>query len=101
MDHLTINFISIENGQSPTSPAAPDFEVIPDAEGELLAEVKITVPTLACDGTPLGDILDGGIDIYRDDEMVGYLAGAMPVGETLSYLDSPSTNGYHVCPRTA
>ncbi len=96
MDHLIINFISIEDGQSPTSPAAPDFEVIPDAEGELLAELKITVPTLACDGTPLGDILEGGIDIYRDDEMVGSLYGAMPVGETLSYFDSPSTNGYHV-----
>lgn len=95
MDHLTINFISIEDGPAPSSPAAPDFEVIPDAKGELTAEVRMTVPTLAYDGTSLGNILDGGIDIYRDGELIGSVYGAMPVGETLSYLDALDTNGYH------
>ena len=96
MDHLTINFISVEDGPAPSSPAAPTFEVIPDAKGELAAEVKITVPTLTYDGSPLGNILDGGIDIYRDGEMIGSVYGAMPVGETLSYTDAPDTHGYHV-----
>ena len=94
-DHLTVNFISIEDGPAPSSPAAPDFEVIPDAKGELIAEVRMTVPALAYDGIPLGNILYGGIDIYRDGEMIGSVYGAMPVGETLSYLDALDTNGYH------
>lgn len=96
MDHLTVNFISIEDGPAPSSPAAPTFEVIPDAKGELAAEVKMTVPTLAYDGTPLNQEFVGGIDVYRDGEMVGSVNGVMTAGQTVSYTDAPDTHGYHV-----
>ncbi len=95
-DHLTINFISIEDGPTPSSPAAPTFEVIPDTKGELTAEVKMTVPALAFDGTPLDKTFNGGMEVYRDGELVGSVDGAMTVGETQSYIDTPDTHGYHV-----
>ena len=95
-DLLSINFISIEDGPAPASPAAPTFEVIPDAKGDLSAEVKITIPKLAYNGTSLNNSFDGGIDIYRNGEKVGSINGVMYVGNTVSYMDYPDTHGYHV-----
>lgn len=40
----------------------------------------MTVPTLAYDGTPLDKEFVGGIDVYRDGEMVGSVNGAMTPG---------------------
>ena len=96
MDHLTVNFISIEEGPAPLSPAAPTFEVIPDAKGELTAEVKVIYPTQTYDGTPIGKVDKGGFDVYRDGELVGSVNSTVNAGETLTYLDTPDTHGYHV-----
>jgi len=97
MDHLTVNFIAIEDGPDPKAPAAPLFEVTPNPAGELTVAVKVTVPTHTFDGTPLGSTLQGGFDIYCDGEVVDAVKGSLQTGTTLPDINiEVATHDFHV-----
>lgn len=92
MDRLTINSLTVEDGPAPTAPAAPELAVVPDAKGELLAEVKVTAPTLAFNGSALSNLTK--IDILRDGEVIATLDN-VAIGAPATYTDKPEEIGHY------
>ena len=93
MWNLYVNSLTIEAGAEPTAPAIAVFEVTPDATGALTADVTVTAPTKAVDGSALTDNLTQ-IEVYRDGEVV-YTATDVAPGATVNFVDNvPAAGSY-------
>ncbi len=90
---LMVKYISIDFGAEPTAPAAPAISVFADEQAALRAEVSVTAPTVAVDGSPLTSNLTR-IDILRDGTVVGCVEDVAP-GATVVYVDEPDYVGDH------
>lgn len=90
---LMVKYISIDFGAEPTAPAAPAISVVADEQALLRAEVSVTAPTVAVDGSPLTSNLTR-IDILRDGTVVGCVEDVAP-GTTVVYVDEPDYVGDH------
>lgn len=90
---LMVKYISIDFGAEPTAPAAPVISVVADEQAALRAEVSVTAPTVAVDGSPLTSNLTR-IDILRDGTVVGCVEDVAP-GATVVYVDEPDYVGDH------
>ena len=90
---LMVSNFSIDFGAEPTAPAAPAISVTADEQAALRAEVNVTAPTLAVDGSPLTANLTR-IDILRDGSVVGSVEDVAP-GATATYVDEPDEVGDH------
>ncbi len=90
---LMVKYISIDFGAEPTAPAAPAISVVADEQAALRAEVSVTAPTAAVDGSPLTSNLTR-IDILRDGTVVGCVEDVAP-GATVVYVDEPDYVGDH------
>ena len=88
-----MKYISIDFGAEPTAPAAPVISVVADEQAALRAEVSVTAPTVAVDGSPLTSNLTR-IDILRDGTVVGCVEDVAP-GATVVYVDEPDYVGDH------
>ena len=93
MYRLMVKYISIDFGAEPTAPAAPAISVVADEQAALRAEVSVTAPTVAIDGSPLTSNLTR-IDILRDGTVVGCVEDVAP-GATVVYVDEPDYVGDH------
>lgn len=91
MYKLYVNRLTIDMGAEPTAPAIAALEVTPDATGALTADVTVTAPTTAVDGSALTDNLTQ-IEIYRDDEVV-YTATDVAPGATVTFTDNVPAAG--------
>ena len=90
---LMVKYISIDFGAEPKAPAAPAISVVADEQAALRAEVSVTAPTVAVDGSPLTSNLTR-IDILRDGTVVGCVEDVAP-GATVVYVDEPDYVGDH------
>ncbi len=90
---LMVKYITIDFGAEPTAPAAPAISVVADEQAALRAEVSVTAPTVAVDGSPLTSNLTR-IDILRDGIVVGSVEDVAP-GTTVVYVDEPDYVGDH------
>ena len=90
---LMVKYISIDFGAEPTAPAAPAISVVADEQAALRAEVSVTAPTVAVDGSPLTSNLTR-IDILRDGTVVGCVEDVAP-SATVVYVDEPDYVGDH------
>ena len=90
---LMVKSITIDFGAEPTAPAAPAISVVADEQAALRAEVSVTSPTVAVDGSPLTSNLTR-IDILRDGIVVGSVEDVAP-GTTATYVDEPDYVGDH------
>ena len=90
---LMVKYISIDFGAEPTAPAAPAISVVADEQAALRAEVSVTAPTVAVDGSQLSSNLTR-IDILRDGTVVGCVEDVAP-GATVVYVDEPDYVGDH------
>ncbi len=90
---LMVKYISIDFGAVPTAPAAPAISVVADEQAALRAEVSVTAPTVAVDGSPLTSNLTR-IDILRDGTVVGCVED-VATGATVVYVDEPDYVGDH------
>ena len=93
MFRLMINYLTIEFGAEPTAPAAPAINVVADEYAALQADVIVTAPTTAIDGSPLATSLTR-IDILRDGMVMGCVEQVSP-GATVTYVDEPDEVGNH------
>ena len=86
-----VNKLTIEAGAEPTAPGAPAIEVLPTAEGDLSATIKVTAPTVAADGESAleGDIT---IEVYANGEVIETKTNVTP-GATIRILHEPATAG--------
>ena len=92
MWRLIINSLAIELGAEPTAPAAPEIEVVPGAEGDLSATVKVTAPTTSVDGNALTDNID--IDVLRDGVVISTKTDVAP-GTLVRVFDEPVPAGFY------
>ena len=90
---LMVKYISIDFGAEPTAPAAPAISVVADEQAALRADVSVTAPTVAVDGSPLTSNL-ARIDILRDGTVVGCVEDVVS-GATVVYVDEPDYVGDH------
>ena len=90
---LMVKYISIDFGAEPTAPAAPAISVVADEQAALRAEVSVTAPPVAVDGSQLTSNLTR-IDILRDGTVVGCVEDVAP-GATVVYVDEPDYVGDH------
>ncbi|MBR4388151.1 MAG: choice-of-anchor J domain-containing protein [Prevotella sp.] len=88
---LYVNKLTIDLGAEPTAPAIAQLEVVPDALGALTAEVSVTAPTTAVDGSALTENLTK-IEVYRDEEVVKTFEDVAP-GATVTFTDNVPAAG--------
>ena len=91
MYRLYVNSLTIDAGAEPTAPAIAVLEVVPDALGALTADVTVTAPTTAVDGSALTDNLTK-IEILRDGEVVNTLTDVAP-GAAVTFTDNVPAAG--------
>ncbi len=63
-----------------------DLNIIPDEDGEMVADVTFTVPTTTLDGNPLTDALTASV--YRDGEEPAVAQFPVEAGTTASWTDN-------------
>lgn len=94
---MFINSISIEaNGKVGAPASVSDIVITPEPEGELSADITVTLPTENLNGEPLSGTVD--VYIYRDgsEEPVGTLTGQTP-GARVTWKDTSVPDaGFHV-----
>lgn len=90
---LMVNYLTIEFGAEPTSPAAPAIIAVADELAELKARITVTAPTTAVDNSLLTSNVTR-IDILRDGVVVGALEDVVP-GMDAVYVDEPDIVGNH------
>ena len=89
---LLINNIKVSEGINGQVPSRPAFEAVRDPEGEVLATLKVTAPTLAANGETLTAI--DKINLYRDGEVIHTIENVVP-GETYTFVDENPTVAEH------
>ena len=92
MWNLKVKSLTVELAPEPTSPAAPQVEVVAGAEGDLSATVKVTAPTTSVDGNALTDNIS--IDLLRDGVVIGTKDNVAP-GALVRFLDEPVSAGIY------
>lgn len=90
---LWIHKLTVEIGPLPTAPAAPELSVTAAENGELKADISITAPTTAIDGSELTVNLEK-IELYRDEELIATRENVAP-GDIINIIDEEMSNGSH------